>query len=84
MAIQREMEERRSEEMRKAEEQKEAARKEMERQRRVEMEENKRLELLARRQKEQDEVLRLKGVNHGIGLELSQLVSYTYIFLPYK
>ncbi|ODM95300.1 Intersectin-2 [Orchesella cincta] len=40
---------------------------------RMEMEENKRSELLARRQKEQDEVLRLKGVNHGLQLELSQL-----------
>jgi len=68
------MEERRLEELRKNEDQKEAARREMERQRQQEMEDNKRQELLTRRQKEQDEVLRLKGVNHGLGLELSQLV----------
>lgn len=40
------------------------------------MDDSKRQELLARRQKEQDEVLRLKGVNHGLQLELSQLVNF--------
>lgn len=45
------------------------------------MEENKRSELLARRQKEQDDVLRLKGVNHGLQLELSQLVIFQFKLL---
>jgi chromosome segregation ATPase len=74
LAIQRELEERRLEELQKNEEQKEQARREMERQRKAEMEENKRQELLGRRQKEADDILKLKGVNHGLGLELSQLV----------
>ncbi len=82
LQVQREMEERRLEELRNSEEQKEAARKEMERQRQQELEDNKRQELLARRQKESDEVLRLKGVNHGLGLELSQLVRPNLILVP--
>ncbi len=73
-AMQQEMEERRMEEFRKKEEEKDHARREMERQRRAEMEGNKRQELLSRRQKEQEEVLRIKGVNNGLGLEISQLV----------
>jgi hypothetical protein len=63
------------EEFRKKEEEKESARREMERQRKLEMGENKRQELMSRRQKDQEEVLRLKGVNNGLGLEISQLVS---------
>ncbi|VVC37884.1 Hypothetical protein CINCED_3A015775 [Cinara cedri] len=73
MRKQRELEQEREEQRRRAQEQREAARKEMERQRQLEWEKQRSMELQQQRQKEQETVLKLKGKNKSLSINLQQM-----------
>uniref|UniRef100_A0A8D8VEL4 Intersectin-1 n=1 Tax=Cacopsylla melanoneura TaxID=428564 RepID=A0A8D8VEL4_9HEMI len=70
---QREIEQAKEEERKRAQEQREAARREMERQRQLEWEKQRIQELTLQRQKEQENVLKLKAKNQSLSIELSTL-----------
>ncbi|XP_076392418.1 dynamin associated protein 160 isoform X5 [Megachile rotundata] len=73
MQRQKEIEQEKEEQRKRAQEQREAARKEMERQRQLEWERQKSQELQTQRQKEQDVLLKLKGRNQILTIELGTL-----------
>lgn len=73
MRKQRELEQEREEQRKRAQEQREAARKEMERQRQLEWEKQRSMELQQQRQKEQETVLKLKGKNQSLSIDLQQM-----------